>query len=155
MIRPVPPRARASWYATKSSVGRFSRGRVVWCAVETIRFGISIGPTASGENRWPSSGKRRLVFERRALLPGEGPRRARLAVARDEHGLGLCREVATRRDERLARRHARPAHPHQPAPGDDDVVVLRELTAKVDRNPCDDVVPEALAASERQLEPFV
>ena len=54
-ISPTPPRARVSWYAIRSAVGRWSWTRLVWCDVETIRFRISTGPSARGEKRVSST----------------------------------------------------------------------------------------------------
>src|SRR5262245_39374693 len=100
-IRPTPPRARASWYATKSAVGRCSWTCVVWCAVETIRFGSSTGPISSGLPSLESTLERLALGHRQRTRPPE------LAVAGDENGLRLGGELAVPRSDLLAERDAR------------------------------------------------
>src|SRR4029450_10761648 len=105
-MSPTPPRARASWYATNSSVGMWSWTSVVWCAVETIRFGSSTEPTRSDLRRWEGSSTAELARGGGPLPRAKGSRAPGLGVAGDEHGLRLCGELAADGHDLLARRQA-------------------------------------------------
>src|SRR5438552_4018199 len=122
-IRPAPPRARASWYATKSSVGRWFSTSVVWCAVETIRFCSSTGPSRSGLKRLCRLlGGLDGTFERLPLGRGERSRPAGFVVPTDQNGFGLGRQLTGHRANLLAEREARVPDPDEPARDDDHVV---------------------------------
>ena len=99
---PDASRAWASWYATKSSVGRCSWTSVVWCAVETIRF--EARPARS--RGLPSLEN---TLERLALRLRQRARAPELAVTRDQHRFRLGRELALPRPDLLAERDARVA----------------------------------------------
>ena len=100
---PDASRAGASWYATKSSVGRCSWTSVVWCAVETIRFGSSTGPIARG---LPSLEN---TLERLALRLRQRARAPELAVTRTTSTASASAESSPSRPDLLAERDARVA----------------------------------------------
>src|SRR6187402_1526434 len=148
-MSPTPPRARASWYATKSSVGRCSWTSVVWCAVETIRFGSSTGPIASG---LPSLEN---TLERLALRLRQRARAPELAVTRDQHRLPFCRELALPRADLLAQRDARVADALERAADDDLLVLQPKLSPEVDRDTREHEVPGVSEVAERAVDPLV
>src|SRR5262245_22737399 len=148
-INPTPPRARASWYATKSSVGRWSWTCVVWCAVETIRFESSTGPIESGLESLENT------LERLALRLRQRSRAPELAVTGDQDRLGLGGQLAFARPDLLAERDTRVADAPERAAHDDLLVLEPQLAPEVDRDAREHEVPRVAELPESGVDPLV
>jgi hypothetical protein len=95
------------------------------------------------------------TLERLTLRVRQRARAPELAVPRDQHGLGLGRELAFPRPDLLAERDARVPDATERAAHDDLLVLEPQFASEIDRDPREHEVPRIAELPERSVDPLV